>query len=98
MKFLRLYDDALYIIDVSQSVESDHPQALDFLKRDCVNAFALFGWFRCFAEVNNFFGKRMLSRPLPVKRLFDYVSALVAVSLAVTSLRWLRVNCRGGTR
>lgn len=35
---LRLYhDEQLYIIDVSQSVESDHPQALDFLKRDCVN-------------------------------------------------------------
>ncbi|CAE6924315.1 RIOK1 [Symbiodinium natans] len=56
-----LYNDAkLYIIDVSQSVESDHPQALDFLKRDCVN-------------VNNFFAKRMSTRVLPVKRLFDFV-------------------------
>lgn len=54
------HDEQLYIIDVSQSVESDHPQALDFLKRDCVN-------------VNNFFGKRMASQPIPVKRLFDYV-------------------------
>ncbi|CAJ1408745.1 unnamed protein product [Effrenium voratum] len=50
----------LYIIDVSQSVESDHPHALDFLKRDCVN-------------VNSFFGKRMLSEVIPVKRLFDFV-------------------------
>ena len=34
----RLYHDGeLYIIDVSQSVENEHPQALDFLKRDCVN-------------------------------------------------------------
>lgn len=56
-----LYDRGrLLIIDVSQSVESDHPQALDFLKRDCVN-------------VNNFFGKRMQRPPIPVKRLFDFV-------------------------
>ncbi|CAE7825230.1 Riok1 [Symbiodinium sp. CCMP2592] len=56
-----LYSDGkLYIIDVSQSVESDHPQALDFLKRDCVN-------------VNNFFAKRMSTRAVPVKRLFDFV-------------------------
>ncbi|CAK9103549.1 unnamed protein product [Durusdinium trenchii] len=54
------HEGRLYIIDVSQSVESEHPQALDFLKRDCVN-------------VNNFFGKRMVNRPVPVKRLFDYV-------------------------
>lgn len=54
------HDGQLYIIDVSQSVENEHPQALDFLKRDCVN-------------VNNFFGKRMASRPVPVKRLFEYV-------------------------
>mmetsp|Transcript_55041 Transcript_55041/g.103140 ORF Transcript_55041/g.103140 Transcript_55041/m.103140 type:complete len:503 (-) Transcript_55041:214-1722(-) len=56
-----LYNDGqLYIIDVSQSVESDHPQALDFLKRDCVN-------------VNNFFEKHVSRPVLPVKRLFDYV-------------------------
>merc|ERR1711862_393057 len=41
-----LHDGKLVIIDVSQSVESEHPQALDFLKRDCVN-------------VNNFFGRQM---------------------------------------
>jgi len=50
----------LYIIDVSQSTESDHPQSLDFLKRDCVN-------------VNNFFGKCMAGSPLSVKKLFDFV-------------------------
>jgi len=53
-------DGKLYIIDVSQSVESDHPQALDFLKRDCVN-------------VNNFFAKRTSTGAVPVKRLFDFV-------------------------
>jgi len=56
-----LYGDGLlYIIDVSQSVENDHPQALDFLKRDCVN-------------VNRFFEKRIARPTLPVKRLFDFV-------------------------
>jgi len=48
------------IIDVSQSTEGDHPQSLDFLKRDCVN-------------VNNFFKKLMARPPVPVKRLFDFV-------------------------
>jgi len=56
-----LYDDGkLTIIDVSQSVETDHPHALDFLKRDCVN-------------VNNFFSKRMEGAAIPVKRFFDYI-------------------------
>jgi len=56
-----LYDNGkLTIIDVSQSVEIDHPHALDFLKRDCVN-------------VNNFFAKRMEGAAIPVKRFFDYV-------------------------
>ena len=27
----------LHIIDVSQSVEHDHPHALDFLRKDCTN-------------------------------------------------------------
>merc|ERR1719401_191073 len=57
-----LYDDGkLVIIDVSQSMECDHPQALDFLKRDCVN-------------INNFFGKRMQRAPIPVRRLFDFIT------------------------
>jgi len=53
-------DGDLYIIDVSQSVESDHPQSLDFLKRDCVN-------------VNNFFGKCMAGTPLATRKLFDFI-------------------------
>jgi len=27
----------LYLIDVSQSVEHDHPHSLDFLRKDCTN-------------------------------------------------------------
>merc|ERR1719305_677539 len=53
---------ALQVIDVSQSVEHDHPQALEFLKRDLVN-------------VNDFFS-RMGVPCIAVKTLFDFVLAL----------------------
>merc|ERR1719326_1435878 len=52
----------LQVIDVSQSVEHDHPQALEFLKRDLVN-------------VNDFFS-RMGVPCIAVKTLFDFVLAL----------------------
>jgi len=55
------YDGKLYIIDVSQSVESDHPQSLDFLKRDCVN-------------VNNFFERRIGRPAVSAKTLFDFIT------------------------
>merc|ERR1719324_1479010 len=48
------------MIDVSQSVEADHPQSMDFLKRDCVN-------------VNGFFRSRMEQPSIPVKKLFMFV-------------------------
>ncbi|CAN8071413.1 unnamed protein product [Agarophyton chilense] len=49
------------IIDVSQSVEDDHPMALDFLRRDCAN-------------VNDFFCRSGLSSVLSVRELFDFVT------------------------
>ena len=33
----RYHNDGIYIIDVSQSVEHDHPHALEFLRKDCTN-------------------------------------------------------------
>lgn len=48
------------IIDVSQSVEDDHPMALDFLRRDCAN-------------VNEFFRRNGVI-VLSVRELFDYVT------------------------
>jgi hypothetical protein len=33
----RYYKGEAYVIDVSQSVEHDHPHALDFLRMDCTN-------------------------------------------------------------
>ncbi|GAX85066.1 hypothetical protein CEUSTIGMA_g12486.t1 [Chlamydomonas eustigma] len=48
----------LYIIDVSQSVDLDHPKALDFLREDC-------------KHVNDFF-KRNGVAVLTVRELFDF--------------------------
>ncbi|XP_011405349.1 PREDICTED: serine/threonine-protein kinase RIO1-like isoform X1 [Amphimedon queenslandica] len=58
-----LYDTAngcLYIIDVSQSVEHDHPHALEFLRKDCTN-------------VTEFFRKKGIA-VMNVKSLFDFVT------------------------
>ncbi|KAJ2710641.1 Serine/threonine-protein kinase rio1 [Coemansia spiralis] len=51
----------LYIIDVSQSVEHDHPYALDFLRHDCNN-------------VTEFFRKRGNVRTMSLRRLFDFIT------------------------
>jgi RIO kinase 1 len=56
---LLYFQGEVYVIDVSQSVECDHPQALEFLKRDLAN-------------VNDFFGKHGVP-VLPVKAWFDFV-------------------------
>eukprot|EP01022_Parablepharisma_sp_SALTPOND_P016029 TRINITY_DN2308_c0_g1_i1.p3 TRINITY_DN2308_c0_g1~~TRINITY_DN2308_c0_g1_i1.p3 ORF type:complete len:421 (-),score=41.11 TRINITY_DN2308_c0_g1_i1:4409-5671(-) len=37
-----LYEGKVYVIDVSQAVEHDHPMALEFLRRDCANINAFF--------------------------------------------------------
>lgn len=53
-------EDKIYIIDVSQSVEHDHPRALLFLRKDCTN-------------INDFFRKNQVC-VLTVKELFDFVT------------------------
>ncbi|OLY85588.1 Serine/threonine-protein kinase rio1 [Smittium mucronatum] len=50
----------LYIIDVSQSVEHDHPYALDFLRNDCSN-------------INDYFSKNGV-RTLGLRQLFDFIT------------------------
>ncbi|KAI8591914.1 RIO1 family-domain-containing protein [Geranomyces variabilis] len=50
----------LYIIDVSQSVEHDHPHALEFLRKDCTN-------------VVDYFRKRLPEQIMTVRELFDFV-------------------------
>jgi len=52
----------VYVIDVSQSVEHDHPHSLDFLRKDCTN-------------VTDFFTKKGII-PMSVRQLFDFVTSL----------------------
>ncbi|NXH44769.1 RIOK1 kinase, partial [Dicaeum eximium] len=50
----------VYIIDVSQSVEHDHPHALEFLRKDCAN-------------VNDFFQKHNVA-VMTVRELFEFIT------------------------
>ena len=60
-EFNLLYNDSkLYVIDVSQSVESEHPMALEFLRKDCTN-------------VNEFFRKKSIPT-MTTKELFDFIT------------------------
>lgn len=60
-EFNMLYQaDKLYVIDVSQSVEHDHPHALEFLRKDCTN-------------VTDFFKKNCVC-VMTVRELFDFVT------------------------
>ena len=56
---LLFWRNELYLIDVSQSVESDHPEKFNMLKQDCVN-------------VNRFFSKKDVDT-FTVRRLFNYI-------------------------
>lgn len=56
----RYHGGDVYIIDVSQSVEHDHPHALEFLRKDCAN-------------VNDFFFKHAVA-VMTVKELFEFVT------------------------
>ena len=53
-------DGQLVIIDVSQSVEHDHPHAFDFLRKDCTN-------------ISEFFRKKSVAT-MTVKELFDFIT------------------------
>lgn len=54
-----VHKDKLYIIDVSQSVEPEHPMALDFLRMDIKN-------------VNDFFSRKKI-HVFPERLLFKYI-------------------------
>lgn len=54
-----VHNDKLYIIDVSQSVEPEHPMALDFLRMDIKN-------------VNDFFSRKKIN-VYPERLLFRYI-------------------------
>ncbi|KAJ9559538.1 hypothetical protein OSB04_004698 [Centaurea solstitialis] len=53
------HDGHMYVIDVSQSVDLDHPHALDFLREDCVH-------------VSDFFKKRGVA-VMTIRELFDFI-------------------------
>ena len=55
-----VHEGQLYIIDVSQSVEHDHPQSLEFLRKDCDN-------------VTGFFRRKNVC-VMSIKELFDFVT------------------------
>ncbi|KAL2097395.1 hypothetical protein ACEWY4_006602 [Coilia grayii] len=60
-EFNMLYHNGdAYIIDVSQSVEHDHPHALEFLRKDCNN-------------VNDFFQKNQVA-VMTVRELFEFIT------------------------
>lgn len=54
------HDGSIVIIDVSQSVEHDHPMALEFLRKDCTN-------------ITEFFKKNDVG-VMSVKALFDFIT------------------------
>lgn len=60
-EFNLLYQDGqIVVIDVSQSVEHDHPHAFEFLRKDCTN-------------ISEFFRKREVAT-MTVKELFDFIT------------------------
>lgn len=58
------HNNQVYVIDVSQSVESDHPSALDFLRKDVSN-------------VNDFFRKNGNLDVMTTRQLFEFVTSSV---------------------
>jgi len=58
---LLLHKGTLYVIDVSQSVEWDHPNALDFLRNDC-------------SAITSFFKKSGIHNCMSTKELFDFIT------------------------
>lgn len=54
------HNSKIVVIDVSQSVEHDHPHALEFLRKDCTN-------------ITEFFRKKDVAT-MTIKELFDFVT------------------------
>ncbi|KIL63200.1 hypothetical protein M378DRAFT_80084 [Amanita muscaria Koide BX008] len=82
---LLLHDGHLYVIDVSQSVEHDHPSAYDFLRSDIRN-------------VEEFFG-RMGVKCLGIRKSFDFVTrenvavrnaGLTVLTEEESLIRWIK--------
>ncbi|XP_026690054.2 serine/threonine-protein kinase RIO1 [Ciona intestinalis] len=63
---LLYHDGHLVVIDVSQSVEHDHPHSLEFLRKDCTN-------------INDFFRRNGVAS-MTLRELFDFVTDLTITS------------------
>ena len=63
----RTGEQKLFFIDVSQSVEHDHPASFDFLRKDCEN-------------VTNFFFKKGVGAVMTLRELFDFVTDVAITS------------------
>ena len=59
------HNNQIYVIDVSQSVETDHPSAIDFLRKDASN-------------VNDYFDKVGKLDVMSTRQLFDFITTVVA--------------------
>lgn len=58
------HNSRVYVIDVSQSVETDHPSALDFLRKDASN-------------VNDYFSKVGKLNVMTTRQLFDFITTVI---------------------
>lgn len=58
------HNQQIYVIDVSQSVETDHPSALDFLRKDVSN-------------INDYFRKVGQLRVMTTRQLFEFATAVL---------------------
>ncbi|XP_053958672.1 serine/threonine-protein kinase RIO3 [Anastrepha ludens] len=76
------HDGKCWIIDVAQSVEPEHPSALEFLMRDCTN-------------IITFFEKRGLSDIYTKEQLFEYITSLNAETHNAAMLE--RIHTRGAS-
>jgi RIO kinase 1 len=56
------HSHTVYFIDVSQSVEHDHPHALDFLRKDCQN-------------ISDYFSRHGV-RCMSLRQLFDFITSI----------------------
>lgn len=76
------HDDKCWIIDVAQSVEPEHPSALEFLMRDCNN-------------IVTFFKKRGLPNVFTKEQLFEHITSLDAAKHNTAMLE--RIRTRGAS-
>ncbi|GAX12983.1 RIO kinase 1 [Fistulifera solaris] len=67
------HNNQVYVIDVSQSVESDHPSALDFLRKDA-------------STVNDYFRKVGRLNVMTTRQLFEFITSPLADDLEQTEL------------